>query len=160
MDYQIDRDTTHLVIRGTITGPVLTEELADDYYRALVLAHGGPYAAIFDFSAVTGTTLSPDAVRGLAGRAPAVPAGRPRVIVADEPWIFGLALMFQICKGFPERTISRRPIIGGSLRNGWRASRRFHAAYLPQRAGRLNRTSKGVWPCSVVRLHLASDWGS
>src|SRR5215472_17451610 len=118
MDYRIDLDPAHRVIRLTVTA-VVTEELAEECYQSVsfIASRGGPYAAIFDFSAVTGTTLSPDAVRGLAGRAPAVPAERPRVIVADEPWIIGLALMFQICKGFPERTIPRRPIIGGSLRS-------------------------------------------
>jgi len=87
LDFQIDLDPTHLVIRETVTAPVLTEELADDYYRALVLlaSHGGPYAAIFDLSGVTSTTLSPDAVRGLARRAAAIPAGRSCVIVAEEP---------------------------------------------------------------------------
>src|SRR5215471_12562270 len=69
----------------------------EECYRSLsfIASRGGPYAAIFDLSGVTVTTLSPDAVRGLAGRAPAIPAGRPRVIVAEEPWIFGLARMFQ-----------------------------------------------------------------
>ena len=99
MDYSIDLDPEHRVIRLTIKA-IVTEELAEDCYKSLsfIASRGGPYAAIFDLSGVTGTTLSPDAVRGLAGRAPAVPAGRPRVIVADEPWIFGLARMFQICR--------------------------------------------------------------
>ena len=99
MDYRIDLDPAHRVIRLTITA-VVTEELAENCYRSLsfIASPGGPNAAIVDLSRVTGTTLSPDAVRGLAGRAPAVPAGRPRVIVADEPWIFGMARMFQICR--------------------------------------------------------------
>ena len=99
MDYSIDLDPEHRVIRLTIKA-IVTEELAEDCYKSLsfIASRGGPYAAIFDLSGVTGTTLSPDAVRGLAGRAPAVPAGRPRVIVADEPWIFGMARMFQICR--------------------------------------------------------------
>src|SRR5215510_5431502 len=99
MDYAIDIDPAHSVIRLTMTA-VVTEELAEECYRsiAFIASRGGPYAAIFDLSRVTGTTLSPDAVRGPARRAPAVPAGRPRVIVADEPWIFGMARMFQICR--------------------------------------------------------------
>jgi len=99
MDYRIDLDPAHRVIRLTVTA-VVTEELAEECYQSVsfIASRGGPYAAIFDLSGVTGATLSPDAVRGLAGRAPAVPAGRPRVIVADEPWIFGMARMFQICR--------------------------------------------------------------
>ena len=99
MDYRIDLDPAHRVIRLTVTA-VVSEELAEECYQSVsfIASRGGPYAAIFDLSGVTGTTLSPDAVRGLAGRAPAVPAGRPRVIVADEPWIFGMARMFQICR--------------------------------------------------------------
>src|SRR5215467_13093499 len=99
MDYSIDLDPEHRVIRLTIKA-IVTEELAEDCYTSLsfIASRGGPYAAIFDLSGVIAATLSPDAVRGLAARAPAVPAGRPRVIVADEPWIFGLARMFQICR--------------------------------------------------------------
>ena len=99
MDYRIDLDPAHRVIRLTVTA-VVTEELAEECYQSVsfIASRGGPYAAIFDLSGVIAATLSPDAVRGLAARAPAVPAGRPRVIVADEPWIFGLARMFQICR--------------------------------------------------------------
>jgi hypothetical protein len=100
-DYAIDLDPAHRVIRLTMTA-VVTEELAEECYRSLsfIASRGGPYAAIFDLSGVTSTTLSPDAVRGLARRAPAIPAGRPRVIVAEEPWVFGMARMFQICRDF------------------------------------------------------------
>ena len=99
MDYRIDLDPAHRVIRLTVTA-VVTEELAEECYQSVsfIASRGGPYAAIFDLSGVIAATLSPDAVRGLAGRAPAVPEGRPRVIVADEPWIFGMARMFQICR--------------------------------------------------------------
>ena len=102
MDFHIDLDPTQLVVRGTITAAVLTEQLADDYYRALsrVASRGGPYAAIFDLSVVTRTTMSHDAIRGLASRPPAVPAGRTRVIAAKEPHIYGLARMFQLSRDF------------------------------------------------------------
>ena len=97
-DFQIDLDPAHCIIRAAITAPVLTEELAEDYYRALSLfaSRGGPYAAIYDFSRVTSTTLSPSAVRGFAMRPYPVPGPRHRVLVAKEPVIFGLARMLQL----------------------------------------------------------------
>jgi len=60
MDYRIDLDPTHRVIRLTVTA-VVTEELAEACYQSLwfIASRGGPYAAIFDLSGVTGTTLSP-----------------------------------------------------------------------------------------------------
>jgi hypothetical protein len=102
MNYVIDLDPTHRVLRLTITTAVITEELAEDCYRSLslVASRGGPYAAIFNLFGVTSTTLSPDAVRGMARRAPAVPRGRTRVLVAKEPAIFGLARMFELCWDF------------------------------------------------------------
>src|SRR5262249_11640107 len=98
LDFQIDLDPIHLIIRASITAPVVTEEVADDYYWAvsLVAAHGGPYAAIYDLSGVTGTTLSPSAVRGFAKRPYPVPGPRHRVLVAKEPSIYGMARMLQL----------------------------------------------------------------
>jgi len=98
MDFVIDLDPTHLVLRATITVAVLTEELAEEYYQVLsqVAAHGGPYAAIYDFSRVTSTTLSPSAIRGFAKRPYPVPGPRHRVAVAKQPAMFGLARMLQL----------------------------------------------------------------
>jgi hypothetical protein len=98
MDYVIDLDPRHRVIRAAITAPVLTEELAEEYYQSLSLfaSRGGPYAAIYDFSGVTSTTLSPTAVRGFARCPYPVPGPRHRVLVAKEPVIFGLARMLQL----------------------------------------------------------------
>jgi hypothetical protein len=101
MDFVIDLDVTHRVFRVTITAAVLTEELAEDYYRnlSLVAARGGPYAAICDYSRVTSTTLSSDTVRGWAKRHPA-PGRRDHVLVAKESAIFGLARMLQLHQDF------------------------------------------------------------
>jgi hypothetical protein len=53
MDYLIDFDPTHRVIRLTVTKP-LTDESLTDVYRSLshVAAKGGPYGSILDFSQV------------------------------------------------------------------------------------------------------------
>ena len=97
MKFLIDLDPTHRVLRTTIAAAVLTEKLLDDFYQelSLVAYRGGPYAAIFDFSGVTDTTLSADAVRDYALRDPPIPGGRTRVAVAKEPVIFGFARMVQ-----------------------------------------------------------------
>jgi len=102
MDFVIDLDLTHRVLRVTITAAVLTEELAEDYYRnlSLVASRGGPYAAIYDYSRVTSTTLSSDAVRGWARRPHPVPGPRNHVLVAKESAIFGLARMLQLHQDF------------------------------------------------------------
>ena len=65
MDYEIDLDTVHSVIRLTVKAETMTMELAEDIYRHLleVTSKGGPYAAIFDLSATKHTTISTDAVR-------------------------------------------------------------------------------------------------
>src|SRR5262245_10513530 len=102
MDYQVDLDPIHSVIRLTITADIVTLELAEDCYRclSLVASHGGPYAAIYDLSAVKNTALTTDVVSEFAHRAPAVPMGRTHVVVGKEPCIYGLARAFQIYREF------------------------------------------------------------
>ncbi len=55
-------------------------------------------AGILDMSSVTEFALSPECVRDLARREPAMPDGdkRPRVIAVMNPTGFGFARMFQI----------------------------------------------------------------
>src|SRR5215468_9065664 len=133
MKFLIDLDPTHRVLRTTIAAAVLTEKLLDDFYQelSLVAYHGGPYAAISDFSGVTDTTLSADAVRDYARRDPPIPGGRTRVAVARASDI-------RICSYGPANpgsyrdTISGRPFIGGSLQPGRRVPRRLQRAYLPE----------------------------
>src|SRR5262249_4927517 len=98
MDFVIDLDPTHLVLRASITVAVFTEELAGEYYKvvSLVWGHWGRVAALFDFARVTSTTLSPSAIRGFAKRPYPVPGPRHRVAVAKEPAMFGLARMLQL----------------------------------------------------------------
>lgn len=59
---------------------------------------GGPYAAIYDLAAVTGTTLSVNLIRNYARRKPSIPTGRAHVVVGPEPSIYGLARIFQMCR--------------------------------------------------------------
>ena len=96
--YQIDLDPVHLVIRLTVTAETVTQELAEDIYRHLseAASSGGPYAAIFDFSAAKHTTIPADMVRDFARRHPSVPTGRKQVVVGKETHLYGLARLFQI----------------------------------------------------------------
>jgi hypothetical protein len=96
--YQIDLDPVHAVIRLTVTAETVTLELAEDIYRHLseAASSGGPYAAIFDFSAAKRTTIPTDTVRDFARRRPSVPTGRKQVVVGKEGHMYGLARLFQI----------------------------------------------------------------
>jgi hypothetical protein len=102
MDYQVDLDPTHRVIRLTVTAPVVTLEFAEDCYLRLsrIASSGGPYAAIYDLSRAMDTTISTDMVRSFARRPPSIPPGRPQVLVGKQPSIYGLARVFQICEEF------------------------------------------------------------
>lgn len=102
MDYRVELDPAHSVIRLTVTAEIVTLELAEDIYRHLseVPSQGGPYAAIFDLSGVRRSTIPAGAISSFALRAPAVPEGRTRVEVAKEPSVNGLARMFQLYRDF------------------------------------------------------------
>jgi hypothetical protein len=95
-DYVIDLDPVHQVLRLTMS-KVLTDQVALDAYRSIgrLASQGGPYAAIFDGSEVQDVKLSADTVRSLALGAPAVPAGRPRVVVVNSIVLYGLNRMFE-----------------------------------------------------------------
>jgi hypothetical protein len=95
-DYVIDLDPIHQVLRLTIS-KVLTDQVVLDAYRSIgrLASQGGPYAAIFDGSEVRDVKLSADTVRSLALGAPAVPAGRPRVVVVNRIVLYGLTRMFE-----------------------------------------------------------------
>ena len=99
MDYEIDLCPEHSVIRLTVTAENVTLEMAEEIYRHLseATSTGGPYAAIFDFSATKRTSIKTDVVRGFGRRLPAIPKGRMQVVVGTEPHIFGLARVFELC---------------------------------------------------------------
>ena len=99
MDYEVDLDPTHSVIRLTVTAEVITLELAEEVYQHLseVTARGGPYAAIYDLSAAKHMTIPSNTVRSLGCRRPSIPTGRKHVVVGKDPRIFGLARVFQMC---------------------------------------------------------------
>jgi hypothetical protein len=79
-----------------VTDPASREMYASLSYFA---ATGGPYAAILDFSEVTGSQVSTETIQDLAKKPPAVPVGRPRVMVAPRPEDYGMLRMFQLLRG-------------------------------------------------------------
>jgi hypothetical protein len=101
MDYAVDLDPKHSVIRLTVTAETVTLELAEGIYRHLseVASRGGPYVAIYDLSAAKHTTIPTEMVRRFARRRPSIhiPMGRKHVVVGTKPHIFGLARLFQMC---------------------------------------------------------------
>jgi hypothetical protein len=100
MDYEMDLCPEHSVIRVTVMAENVTLELAEEIYRHLleVTSEGGPYAAIFDFSAAKRTSITTNGVRSFARHRPqAVPTGRKQVVVGTDPHIFGLARVFEMC---------------------------------------------------------------
>lgn len=123
MVYRVELDLAHSVIRLTVTAEIVTLELAEDIYRHLseVPSQGGPYAAIFDLSGVRRSTIPAETISSFALRAPAVPEGEPA-----WRWLKSHRLRISpyvsTISGFHGRTISSRPLIGGSLRYDWRAS--------------------------------------
>jgi hypothetical protein len=98
MDFAVDLDPTHRVLRVTVT-TALTDEACTDTYRAVkrLASRGGPYTGVItDLSQVVDFPVSSDTVRALAATAPAVPAVGPRVIVVKQPALYGLARMFEL----------------------------------------------------------------
>jgi hypothetical protein len=95
MKYVIDLDPTHQVLRVTVTG-TLTDPASREIYASIshFAATGGPYASILDLSGVTGSEVSIETIQDLAKKPPAVPVGRPRVVVAPRPEDYGLFRMF------------------------------------------------------------------
>jgi len=98
MEFVVDLDPKHRVLRITVTA-ALTDESARNIYRAVaqLALQGGPYAVITDFSQVVDFPLSAETIRSLAASALPIPLGdRPNVMVARQPALFGLARMFEM----------------------------------------------------------------
>jgi len=99
MESVIDLDPTHCVLRITVAGYVTDDSFRELYYSiGRLAAQGGPYAGITDFSNVTGGSVSSSMVRDLAAADPAIPGGRPRIIVGSRPVVYGYSRMFELCR--------------------------------------------------------------
>jgi len=102
MDYEIDLDPAHSVIRLTVTAETLTVKLSENFQQSLTLvgARGGPYSVILDLLAVKSITVPAGAVADFAYRDKALLGPRTHVAVAKEPSVFGIARMFQLLGDF------------------------------------------------------------
>jgi hypothetical protein len=143
MDYEVDLDPTHSVIRLTVTAETVTFELAEEIYRHLseATSSGGPYAAIYDLSAAKKTTMPTNAVRSFARRRPSIPMGRKHVVVGKEAHIFGLARVFQMC--------------GESIGSEFQVVRSLEEAYDIVDARPEDSTECLIWPGESTRPQRA-----
>lgn len=98
-DYVIDLDPVHRVLRLT-AGKTLTDAILVEAQTTVtqLASQGGPYTAIFDGSAIVDVTVSAPTVRRLAQKAPAVPSGTLRVVVAPLSVVYGLARMIELLR--------------------------------------------------------------
>lgn len=99
MDYEVDLDPKHSVIRLTVTAETVSLELLEKIYRHLreVTSRGGPYASIYDISAVNWTALPTEIFKSVLPRRPLMPPGRKHVMVGKEPHISRFASLFHMC---------------------------------------------------------------
>jgi hypothetical protein len=100
MDYAVDLDPMHKVLRVTVMRTVVNDEASREIYRtvARIAAAGGPYALILDLSQVVDYPVSSDCIRELAASGPAVPGGRSEVIAASRPVVYGVARMAELLR--------------------------------------------------------------
>ena len=99
MNFQVDLDPSHSVIRVTVFEETVSLECAQSVYECLsrIAAAGGPYAAIYDLTMAKSTSRPTEFVRDFARREPSIPTGRAQVVVGKETVIYGLARLFQLC---------------------------------------------------------------
>jgi len=79
---------------GSFVSPLrkfVTDQVILDMYRSVkrLAAQGGPYATLANCSQVEDLKLSAETIRSLALGVPAVPAGRPRVVVVNRIVMYG-----------------------------------------------------------------------
>jgi len=96
MAYSFDFDSSNGILRCRLEGDITDESLKECYevagrYAALT----NPGVGIMDFSNVASFHVSPQTVRHLAHRTPAMSGSRPRFLVAPSTHMYGLARMFQ-----------------------------------------------------------------
>jgi hypothetical protein len=96
MAYQLDYDTANEIMRISVDG-VLTDEALLGGYSALRTCNTsyGSRFCIIDYTNVTKTTLSNEAIRSLAKEPPLLHVEGLQVTVVPEALKFGLARMFQ-----------------------------------------------------------------
>ena len=101
MDYRIDLDPTHRMLRLT-AGKVLTNELAREIHQTMarLASHGGPYAIIGDLSEVEDDRLAPEIAAELAAAGSPIPGGRLWVLVGKQPVRDSFGRMFELTRNW------------------------------------------------------------
>jgi hypothetical protein len=98
MPYHFEFDSVRRILRCRLEGRITDEELTE-YYRDLekYSVQQDPLGGILDMTAITSLDVSPNTIRELAKSPPAMPnPGRPRVVIATSPTVFGIARMFEM----------------------------------------------------------------
>jgi hypothetical protein len=106
MDYVIDLDPTHLILRITVSR-VLTDELSLEIHRTVkrLASRGGPYAQIADFSKVEESDrISPEIAAEIAIDPPVL-GERPSLLVARQPAIHEQARMIELTRNWMGRQV-------------------------------------------------------
>ena len=95
--FYFEFDPANKIVHAKFHGEVTDESIKDFYRAAASLAAATDFrGSIADFSGATSFHVTRDAISELAALPPADPSvSRPRVIVAPNTLIFGLARMFQ-----------------------------------------------------------------
>ena len=101
MDYVIDLDPTHLILRVTI-GKVLTDKLSQEIYQTVkrLASRGGPFAGIFDLSKVEDDRVSPEVAAELAASDPPIPGQGLCVLVANAPVLYEHLRMLELSRSW------------------------------------------------------------
>jgi len=110
MGFVFEYDAKNKILRGIVQGQ-LTDEILREAYTAAenLVASKGPCRGIWEFSGVTKFEATSSVIRELAHRAPIIPPGYMRVIVAPQTFVFGMMRMMQILgeKTRPELRVVR-----------------------------------------------------
>jgi hypothetical protein len=94
----LEFDSLNRILRGRFDGHVTDEELLE-YCRESTaqIVSTNPQATVTDLSGVKAFDISPETIVELAEARPIAPDRDPlRVIIAESPYVFGLARMFEL----------------------------------------------------------------
>jgi len=97
MNYEFDYDHRLRLLKMTFRGELDEKQLVAAVQQLReVISELAPEKSLADFSPVTSLHVPSGTVSSLAHLRPAYPAHVPKVIVAPQDHLFGLARMFQI----------------------------------------------------------------
>jgi len=101
MEYRFEFDPVNKILLLRVEGRVTDESLTEGYWAVRKYStETDAMAGIGDFSSVTEFALSPEFLRDLASREPAMPDAtrRPRFFVAPAGFGLGISRMYEIAE--------------------------------------------------------------